>query len=86
MSGFAVVACQRYQIGDMVQTVFRYSGKEYRGSVCIRSVKELTLGRLRYGVICIKKGGAGDDLFDGLSEITMGVQREQLQRLSGAAG
>ena len=58
-------------------------GKKYDGKVAVMSVRELSKGRTRYGTHCVDDGNVSESLKGGLNKISMFVQRQQLQRLSG---
>ncbi len=83
-TGFSAIAAAPYRIGDLVDAVLELEGTTYSGKVAVQSVRELTKGRIRYGTHCADDGKLGGTLKGGLNKISMFVQRQQLQRLSGA--
>ena len=83
-TGFAAIAGSIYNIGDLVDAVLELDGQEYSGRIAVQSVRELSKGRIRYGTHCADDGKGSDALKSGLSKVSMFVQRQQLQRLSGA--
>lgn len=86
-TGFAVYAGEAYKIGDNVDVKLHYAGREYAGRAVIQSSKPLTRSRTRYGMQSLPgRDGRSNDLHGALGQINLAIQREQLQRLSGARG
>ncbi len=84
-TGFAVVATKQYKIGNIVDVVLYYEDRQFSGTGCIQSVKELSGGRIRYGLLGAHDNKPEDNLKKkGLEFVSTAVQRIQLQRLSGA--
>ena len=81
-TGFAVAAREEYEIGSLVDAVLRFEGKEYLGTVCVQSKRELTKGRTRYGLFCFDCQESGD-MPGGLHRMNVSLQRQQLSRLAG---
>ena len=83
VSGFAVIARPGYKIGANMSVVLRYEGATFSGNACLQSVTPLDAKRTRYGFSSTESETS--DLANGLRTISIGVQRQQLRRLSGAA-
>ncbi len=84
VTGFAVSSPNQYTIGQVLDAQLHYESKRYTGQASIQSVCELPDGRYRYGVNCVKSKAA-DSLSKGVQDISMSVQRQQLNRLAGGA-
>ncbi len=83
-TGFSVIAVETYEIGSIVDAVVRYDGKEHKGKVCVQSIRQLSEGRIRYGLHCVndaKQPSGG--MSAGLRHMSVSLQREQLRRLTG---
>lgn len=83
-TGFAVSACQGYNIGEIVETTLYFEDQKFDGTSSIQSVFELAPDRFRYGMLCCNDKNEGENLQKGLEQICFAVQRQQLKRLSGA--
>jgi hypothetical protein len=83
MTGFALYANKSYKTGNRVEAVLYHGGEALTGTVTIQSVKELPTGKIRYGVYCTNDPKSGSRLKQGLSQVYLAVQRQQLARLSG---
>ena len=84
-TGFSVIAGETYEIGRIVDAVLRYDGKEHKGKVSIQSTRQLSEGRIRYGVSCVKDAKQPSaNMAAGLQHMSVSLQREQLRRLAGA--
>jgi hypothetical protein len=85
-TGFAVIASASFKIGQVVQTEIKFEGKACSGPTSIQSVLEMPDGRTRYGVNCIQTNNNVNPLVKAIHKLSMSVQRQQLNRLSGGAG
>ncbi len=85
VTGFSVIAASTYGIGDLIDAVLELDGAQFSGQAAVQSIRELSKGRIRYGLHCADDGKLGGSLKTGLNKISMFVQRQQLQRLSGVA-
>ncbi|MCZ6682915.1 MAG: hypothetical protein O7B26_07000, partial [Planctomycetota bacterium] len=84
-TGFSVISEKTYEIGSIVDAVVRFDGKEHKGKVCIQGARQLSEGRIRYGLHCIKDSRQpSTSMSAGLQHISVSLQREQLRRLAGA--
>ncbi|MHC4082801.1 MAG: PilZ domain-containing protein [Planctomycetota bacterium] len=81
-TGFAVEATQRYDIGQVVSVTLRYQGRQFSGKAQVQSIRELDLGKVRYGLHAVEDRASGGDLRKGQQHISAAVEREQLRRLS----
>ena len=84
-TGFSLVSNREHAIGNVVEAVFSYEGQEYQGKVAVQSIRELSKGRIRYGVHCVESKAAVGNMPRGLQKITLALQSEQLRRLAGTA-
>ena len=82
-SGFAVMSEKSYNVGETVDVVIEFDGKQYTGSGSIQSIDYREPGQVRYGLLGMGSK-SGDNLVKGLAHITMSIQRQQLRRLAGA--
>ena len=83
-TGFAVVASQRYSVGKILDATIGYEGKSYNGKLSVQSVRELSPGRIRYGLHCTEAKKTPGNLAQGLQQMSIQIQRAQLRRLAGA--
>lgn len=76
-TGLAVVVSDAYLPGQTVMVVLAYDERIYSGTARVQGIRRLPDGRIRYGL-----HGADDtgNLEKGLREVTMAIQRKQLQR------
>jgi len=82
-TGFAIITKQHLQVGQVVPVCPKFEGKKFEGEACVQSIRHLGDGRIRYGMHCVTKRGAGM-LMRGLQQISMAIQRQQLKRMSRA--
>lgn len=78
-TGFAAVSPQKHEIGERLDASITYDGETHSGVVAIQSIQERKDGT-RYGVRYIAEHGQKSQFEDGLNQISLGVQREQLAR------
>ena len=78
-TGFAVVSKVEYSIGATLDVSLTFDGDIYSGTALVQSIREFSSGRIRYGLCVLEQG----DLQDGLQQISLAVQRQQLKRQSG---
>lgn len=79
-TGFAVVSSAEYLIGTTIDVSLSFEGDMFSGTASVQSIREFTPTRIRYGLRALE----GGDLSDGLSQISLAVQRQHLKRQSGA--
>jgi len=82
-SGFSIICMEKYKLGNVVSATLQHQGQRYSGEVCVLSVRELSKGRMRYGLHCIESKKPGDSIQQGLQIMSITLQREQLNRMSG---
>ena len=85
VTGFAVISSKRYKTGQVLDAELRFEGKRYTGKTSIQSVTEMPEGLVRYGVNCVKSAASPTAICKGVQQISMSVQRQQLNRLAGGA-
>jgi len=85
VTGFAVSASTKYDIGQVIDIELRFEGKRYNGKASIQSVCQTPDGLYRYGTNCVKAGNTKESISKGVQQISMAVQRQQLNRLAGGA-
>lgn len=78
-TGFAAMSNQTYAIGERLNASITYAGETHNGVVAIQSIQKRKDG-IRYGVRYIVDDGGKSQFENGLNQISMGVQREQLAR------
>ena len=82
-TGFSVISSRNYAIGDRVEAMLIHEGKEYRGKVCVQSIRTLSEDRIRYGLLCVENRAFAGNMPRGLELMTVSLQSEQLRRLAG---
>ncbi len=85
VTGFAVITSKHYKTGQIIDAELRFEGKRYIGQTSVQSVTEMPEGLFRYGVNCVKAAASPTSLSKGVQQISMSVQRQQLNRLAGGA-
>lgn len=81
-SGFSVIAGEDYAIGRIMDAAVSCEGKEFRGKVCVQSIRVLSEGRIRCGLHCVENASTAGSLPKGLHHLCLSLQREQLRRLA----
>lgn len=82
-TGFAVLADQQYTIGQVLEVSIRHGEEACHGLVSVQSFRELSSGRLRYGLRAIEKDPHARAFVATLQRISLAVQREQIRRCGG---
>ncbi len=85
VSGFSIIASQPHAAGEVLSVTLHHEGKTFVGDGAIQSIKPLSDGRLRFGLLCADSDGKRTPLKQGLQQISVAVQRQQLKRLAGVA-
>ncbi len=83
-TGFAVIAAKQYKAMDIVTATVRFESETFSGQGRIESIRELEVGRIRYGLHCVDGKSTDETLRKGLQQISAAVQRQHLRRLSRA--
>ena len=81
-SGFSVLSTTKYDIGKVVKVEINYGDKKFIGTACVQGARDVTHGRIRYGLHGIEDKDSEDNLLEGLIHINMSVQRQQLRRMT----
>jgi hypothetical protein len=81
-TGFAVEATQHYEIGQVVSATLRYQNRQFTGKARVQSIRQLDMGRIRYGLHAVEDTASGGDLRKGQQHISAAIEREQLRRLA----
>lgn len=84
-TGFSVISSRQYAIGNSVEAMLVHKDKQYRGKVCVQSIRVLGKDRIRYGLLCVENRTAAGNMLRGLELMTVALQTEQLRRLSRMA-
>jgi len=84
-TGFSVISSRQHAIGSIVEAALTYHGEEYTGKVSVQSARELSKGRIRYGMHCAESKTSAGNMPRGLQLMTLSLQSEQLRRLAGTA-
>ena len=79
-TGFAVLADEKFKIGQLVDVSIRHEDEACHGKVAIQSFRELESGKLRYGLRAIEEDPHARDFLKTLHRISLAVQRDQLAR------
>ena len=83
-TGFSVIAAESYSIGNVVDVSIEYGDQSHSGKVSIQSIRELSPGRIRYGLHCTEAMALPGSLAQGLQQMSVQIQRAQLRRMAGA--
>lgn len=81
-TGFSVISSRNYAIGSIVEATLIHQGEEYRGKVSVQSIRELSKGRIRYGLLCVEHRASTGNMLQGLQDMTVSLQSGQLRRLA----
>jgi hypothetical protein len=81
-TGFAVEATQRYEVGQVVSVTLRYEERQFSGQARVQSIRDLDLGKIRYGLHAVEDKAHGAELRKGQQHIAAAIERQQLRRLS----
>lgn len=81
-TGFSVISGGNHGYGAVVAVEVEYERTKYAGRARVQSIKPLTPGRMRYGLLCLPSDGPRS-LLVGMQRISAAVQRQQLRRRSG---
>lgn len=85
VSGFSVIAEASLEPGSVQRITLHHEGKTFVGEAAVQSVKDLGKGKMRFGFVCADASASRTPLKQGLQQISVAVQRQQLKRLAGAA-
>ena len=85
LSGLSVIATRRYPVGRSLEIAIRYGDEEYVGQVEVQCVHVLGAGEIRYGLLGVFDTAEGRDLQNGLTRMTLEIQRQQLKRILGSS-
>ena len=83
-TGFAVIAAKQFKTADIVTATVRFESEMFSGQGRIESIRELEVGRFRYGLHCVDGKSTDETLHKGLQQISATVQRQHLRRLARA--
>ena len=83
-AGFSIIAAGTYGIGEVLDVRLHYEGETFAGKACIQSMRDLSRGRRRFGLLALFDKQSGRDLQNGLRRMTVSIQRKQLRHLAGA--
>ncbi|MCL4743119.1 MAG: hypothetical protein KJZ54_13055 [Phycisphaerales bacterium] len=81
-TGFSMISGGNHGYGAVVTVEVEYERTTYSGRARVQSIKPLTPGRTRYGLLCLPSDGPRS-LLVGMQRISAAVQRQQLRRRSG---
>lgn len=84
VTGFAVKANTRHNVGDHVVSVHEHEGRRYSGKTCVQSATPMRDGSCRYGLHCMNEDESRA-MTEALQQISMAVQREHLRRRARAS-
>ncbi len=84
-TGFALIAKNKYDIGNHIEVTLYFEDAEYSGLGCVQSVRTLSKERFRYGFLGVEDKQSRGNLMKGLKVINASIQREQMKRLAGIA-
>ena len=82
LSGLAVLATWKYQVGRCLEIEIRYGDEKYVGQVEIQYAHALDGETTRYGLLGVFDTAEGRALRNGLTRMTHEIQRQRLKRTS----
>jgi hypothetical protein len=85
LSGLAVISSRKYPIGRCLEIAIRYADEEYVGEVEVQCAHRLDGGETRYGLLGVFDTAEGRGLQNGLTRMTLEIQRQHLKRISGSS-
>jgi hypothetical protein len=84
-SGLGLDSGRKYSIGQTLDVILRFEGNDFSGRAMVQSIRQLDGDRTRYGLRGVFNDKGGDTLRIGLTRVVMGIHRQHLQRIAGAA-
>jgi hypothetical protein len=85
MSGLGLVSGRKHSIGQTLDVTLHFEDEDFSGRVVVQCIRQLDGERARYGLRGLFEAKGGDPLRSGLMRMIMGIQRQHLRRISGAA-
>lgn len=85
VTGFSIISNRQHASGSVLPIILHHEGQRYAGNAAIQSVNTLDDGRFRYGFLCADEKSHHTALKQGLQQISVAVQRQQLKRMAGVA-
>ena len=85
MSGLGLVSDRKYSIGQILNVTLHFEDEDFSGRMVIEWIRQLGGDRTQYGLCGLFDAERSDTLRIGLMRFTRAVQRQNLQRVSGAA-
>jgi hypothetical protein len=84
LEGFAVISTIKHERGALLPVTLHYDGERFSGNACVQNVQRMGDGRFRHGLQSVGDRTNGGSLQRGQMQIGIGVQRAELERLTGA--
>ncbi len=85
LSGLAVISTWKYRIGRCLEIAIRYGDEEFLGKMEVRYGNALDAAKTRYGLLGVFDTAEGRGLQNGLTRMTLEIQRQHLKRISGSS-
>lgn len=85
LSGLAVVSNRKYHIGRCLEIAIRYGDAEFVGQMEVQCAHPLDGGKIRYGLLGVFDTDEGRRLENGLTRMTLEIQRQHLKRISSSS-
>ena len=85
MSGLGLVSDRKYSTGQILNVTLHFEDEGFSGRMVIEWIRQLGGDRTQYGLCGLFDAEGSDTLRIGLMRFTRAVQRQNLQRVSGAA-
>ncbi len=85
MSGLGLVSDRKYSTGQILNVTLHFEDEDFSGRMVIEWIRQLGGDRTQYGLCGLFDAERSDTLRIGLMRFTRAVQRQNLQRVSGAA-
>ncbi len=85
MSGLGLVSDRKYSTGQILIVTLHFEDEDFSGRMVIEWIRQLGGDRTQYGLCGLFDAERSDTLRIGLIRFTRAVQRQNLQRVSGAA-
>ena len=80
--GMGVLATKHHAKGETLKVEVEWEKSKYVGRVQVATVKELSKGQIRYGLLCVDNPKTNGELMKGLTKINLVVQRLHLRRMA----
>ncbi len=85
MSGLGLISDGKYSIGQILNVTLHSEDEAFGGRAVVEWIRQLDGDRTRYGLRGAFDAREGNPLQSGLTRVALGIHRQHLRRISGAA-